>query len=74
MIADVSGTIKTSDPNPSGKQIWIAAVAFSKGIPVGIRKWISSQDLVFDQEIPFDFILYSLGPPIDKIQLFSELH
>lgn len=73
-IADVSGSVKTIDPNPKGKQIWIAAVAFSEGLPVGIRKWISSGDLVTNQEISFEFVLYSLGPPIDKIQLYSELH
>jgi len=73
-IANVSGSVKTTDTNPKGKQIWIAAVGFSKGLPVGIRKWISSGDLVTDQEISFEFILYSLGPPIDRIQLYSELH
>ena len=73
-IADVSGSVKTIITNPKGKQIWIAAVAFSEGLPVGIRKWISSDDLVTNQEIPFEFVLYSLGPPIDKIQLYSELH
>lgn len=73
-IADISGSVKTTDTKPKGKQIWIAAVAFSEGLPVGIRKWISSGDLVTNQEIPFEFVLYSLGPPIDKIQLYSELH
>ncbi len=72
-IADVSGSVKTIDPNPKGKQIWIAAVAFSEGLPVGIRKWISSGDFVTNQEISFEFVLYSLGPPIDKILLYSEL-
>ncbi len=73
-IADVSGSVKTIISDPKGKQIWIAAVAFSDGLPVGIRKWISSGDLVTNQEISFDFTLYSLGPGIDKIQLYSELH
>ena len=73
-IADISGFAKTTALNPEGKQIWIAAVAFSDGAPVGIRKWISSGDLDTNQEIPFDFVLYSLGPPIDQIKLFSELH
>lgn len=73
-IADISGSVKTSVINPKGTQIWIAAVAFNEGLPVGIRKWISSGDLVTDQEISFEFVLYSLGPPIDKIQLYSELH
>ena len=73
-IADISGSVITTDKKPKGKQIWIAAVAFSDGKPVGIRKWISTQDLVTGKEITFDFVLYSLGPGIDKIQLYSELH
>ncbi len=73
-IAGISGSVKTTDTNPKEKQIWIAAVAFSEGFPVGIRKWISSGDLVTNQDVPFEFVLYSLGPPIDKIQLYSELH
>jgi LysM repeat protein len=73
-IADISGSVKSPKSILKGKEIWIAAVAFSDGNPVGIRKWISTQDLVTDQEIPFEFVLYSLGPPIDEIKLYSELH
>ncbi len=73
-IADINGFVKTSEVNTAGKQIWIAAVAFSDGVPVGFRKWISAGELATEQEIPFNFILYSLGPPIDQIELFSELH
>jgi LysM repeat protein len=73
-IADITGTVITTDNKPKGKQIWIAAVAFNDGKPIGIRKWISTQDLVTDTEISFEFVLYSLGPRIDKILLFSELH
>ena len=52
----------------------MAAVAYSDGNPVGIRKWISAGELQPGENLVFEMILYSLGPPIEKVQLFSELH
>ncbi len=73
-IADINGLIKLEESEFSGNQIWIAAVGFHGGSPVGIRKWISSQEIKVNEEIPFELVLYSLGPSIDQIQLISEIH
>jgi LysM repeat protein len=72
--AVINGSIQVSGPVHKESQIWIAAVAFSDGSPVGVRKWISSGDISAGEEIPFELVVYSLGPPIDEIILFSELY
>jgi len=73
-IAHINGFVSVSGTDLKGSRIWIAAVAYNDGSPVGIRKWLSSEGISPEEEIPFDFVLYSLGPPIDRIKLFSELH
>jgi len=73
-IAHITGSVMATGDNLKDTQVWIAAVAYSEGSPVGVRKWISSQDLDQEKEITFDLVLYSLGPTIDEIKLFSELY
>ena len=73
-IAQISGAIRILESTPDEGQIWVAAAAYAKGDPVGIRKWVSNQNYKPGEETLFEMILYSFGPPIDEIQLFSELH
>ncbi len=73
-IVQVEGTFEIADEVGNGDQVWIAGVGFSEGNPVAIRKWISSGALEKGTPYPFDFLLYSLGPEIDQVQVFSELH
>ncbi len=73
-IAEITGSIRVKEITTADNQIWVAAVAYSDGNPVGIRKWISAGELQPGENFVFEMILYSLGPPIEKIQLFSELH
>ncbi|NQS92260.1 MAG: LysM peptidoglycan-binding domain-containing protein [Chloroflexi bacterium] len=73
-IAIIRGEFKILNPESKGDQVWIAAIAFNKGIPVGVRKWVSTDELSPGTAYPFEINLYSLGPRIDQIQLQSELH
>jgi LysM repeat protein len=73
-IVTITGTVIADGDDLKDHQVWIAAVGFSDGIPVGVRKWISSDTLVAEEELEFELILYSLGPPIDEIELLSELY
>jgi len=73
-IAEITGSVRVKEITTADNQIWVAAVAYSDGNPVGIRKWISAGELQPGENFVFEMILYSLGPPIEKIQLFSELH
>lgn len=73
-IAEITGSVRVKEYTTDEDQVWVAAVAYSEGYPVGIRKWISARELQPGEDIIFKMNLYSLGPPIDRIQLFSELH
>ena len=73
-IAEIAGSVRVEEFTSDENQVWVAAVAYSDGNPVGIRKWISAGKLQPGEDIVFEMNLYSLGPPIDRIQLFSELY
>ena len=73
-IARISGVFEILDADSEADQVWIAAIAFKEGIPVGVRKWVSAVELTPGTPYPFEIHLYSLGPRIDQVQLFSELH
>ena len=73
-IAEISGEIKIMDSLVDENQLWVAAIAYNEGNVVGIRKWVSTGAISEDKEIPFELVLYSLGPDIDEVQLYSELH
>ncbi|HDD54615.1 MAG TPA: LysM domain-containing protein [Chloroflexi bacterium] len=73
-IVHVSGIFTILERDLQGDQVWIAGVGFNEGKPVAVRKWISTEGLEQGKSYPFDFQLYSLGPRIDQVQLFSELH
>ena len=73
-IAEISGEVKPKGELDKENQIWIAAIAYHQGQPIGIRKWVSDDNLTANTPIPFHLYLYSLGPDIDKITLYSELH
>jgi LysM repeat protein len=73
-IVEINGDVEPKGELVKENQIWIAAIAYHQGEPVGIRKWVSDTKLNEGESIPFQLYLYSLGPVIDKIALFSELH
>jgi len=72
-IATVSGIFQIIDPEASGSQVWMVGYALSEGIPSGVRKWVSNQQLSTETSYDFEFQIYSLGPAIDRIQLLAEL-
>ncbi len=72
--ADVEGEIYILE-NLEARQIWILGVAYSQdGRPVGFRKWAASSPLPAGEKESFRFIVYSLGPLIDNIELQIEAH
>ncbi len=73
-VAEISGIVEVLAGEVDNNEIWIAAVAFSAGEPVGIRKWTSGDPVDPETTYSFEILLYSLGPRIDQVQLFSELH
>jgi len=73
-VAQISGVVEVLADEVDSNEIWIAAVGFNAGQPVGVRKWIRSDTVEAGESYPFDIQLYSLGPKIDQIILLSELH
>jgi LysM repeat protein len=73
-IAEISGTFEITEPDLSGQSVWIAGTALNDGAPVGVRKWISREELQGGTPYPFSFQIYSLGPRIDQVQLLAEAH
>ncbi len=73
-VARISGVVEVIDVERTDHQIWIVAIGLNQGTPVGIRKWISEDKAVIGTEYSFEISLYSLGPEIDEILLFSELY
>jgi hypothetical protein len=50
--------------------LWLAAIAYAKdGRVAGIRKWEAENPL---QEISFEISVFSLGPPIERVELLVE--
>ncbi len=73
-VAQISGIVEVLATEVDSNEIWIAAIGFSSGDPVGIRKWTSLEAVDPETAYPFDIQLYSLGPQIDQVLLLSELH
>jgi len=73
-VAQISGIVEVLATEGDSNEVWIAAVAFSAGKPVGIRKWASTESVDPETSYPFEIQLYSLGPRIDQVLLLSELH
>jgi LysM repeat protein len=73
-VAEISGIVEVLATEVDSNEIWIAAVAFKAGEPVGIRKWTSTKPVDPETSYAFEIQLYSLGPPIDQVLLLSELH
>ena len=73
-LAQIRGSFEILGADTSGKQVWIAGVGYHQGKPVALRKWISGPELDQAKSYTFDFVLYSLGPEIEKVELLVELH
>ena len=70
--ARVSGNLTISGEDVA-ELIWIVAFAYDKdGALIGFRKWESLDPLTEKETLSFEINLYSLGPPIDQVEILSE--
>jgi len=73
----ISGEVQAAGPV---RRFWVTAAGYRAGIPVGLRRWeIESECVTTPETTPqpcgpaaFEFSLYSLGPEIEKVELFVE--
>lgn len=77
MTAQVSGQVtpKTGEAVPEipAGRVWVAATAYDEaGRVVGVRRWESDTVLPAGGTLPFDFLISSNGPAIDRVDLLTE--
>ena len=77
MTAQVSGQVapKTGETIPEipAGRVWVAATAYDEaGRVVGVRRWESDTILPAGETLPFDFLISSTGPAIDRVELLVE--
>lgn len=73
--AEVQGLVTMAEDHTSQGEVWILLTAFDKsGSIIGIRKWVSDEQIAAGKTLPFQLQVYSVGPAIAEIKTQSELH
>ena len=71
--AAVNGSIELLADQSDASVIWVSAFAYdAQNKIVGIRKWVADDILGSGNQISFDFIVYSLGYPIEYVEVLTE--
>jgi hypothetical protein len=70
--AQVTGHVVLSGTGTAGTIQVLATAYDSSGDVVGVRRWDSPSALTADKPIPFDFLVSSLGPQIDRVEILAE--
>lgn len=71
--AVVKGVISLPRKSEPANLIWLVAVAYgAEGKPVGVNKWEAPANLEPGKSLPFELTVYSLGPPIEGIEVLVE--
>ena len=71
--ATVQGEVSLPKKSRLANQTWIAIVAYgTNGEVVGVRKWEANSTLEAGEDLPFEITVYSLGPPIERVEVLVE--
>ena len=70
--AQVTGRIVLNASGTAGTLRVLATAYDSTGDVVGVRRWDSPSGLTTDKPVSFDFLVSSLGPQIDRVELLAE--
>ena len=71
--ATLMGEITLSPESVSVKEIWVVVIAYDiEGNVVGSRKLILQGEFAPGESVPFEVSVFSLGPVIAKVEVFSE--
>lgn len=72
-VAAVSGVLSLPTGQPDARYAWLHATAFdADGRVVAVRRWDSEATLTGGGRTPFNLFLYSLGGPIERVDLLAE--
>jgi LysM repeat protein len=72
LVSKIEGNIKIT--NSKSKQLAIIAAGYSEGKPTGIRRQELFTEKSSEGILPFQIWLYSVGPPIDQVEIFVEFN
>lgn len=71
--AEAQGKVLLPAGTRPASVVWVAVVAYgSKGQAVAWRKWESTETLQPGSSLPFTITVYSLGPPITRLEAVVE--
>ncbi|MBU2609402.1 MAG: LysM peptidoglycan-binding domain-containing protein [Chloroflexi bacterium] len=71
--AHVSGRAALTTQSATVGTLWVLGVAYDQyGHVVGVRRWGAGEPLKADSILAFDFLVFSLGAPIDHLDLLVE--
>ncbi len=73
LSASVQGQILLVDSQKPAKSVWLLAIAYdSLDHIVGYRRWENNDPLQPGTPQPFTLPVYSLGPPIQRVEIHTE--
>lgn len=70
LTAQITGHLSLKDT--SLKTVAIVAAGYSNDLPAGVRRVEMTSFPANGQPVPFTVWLYSVGPPMDRVELFAE--
>ena len=71
--AQVSGLVLSQSQLSAAKQVWVAGTAYDEaGNVVGVRRWESSGSLSAGGNLPFEFLISSIGGKIARVEFAVE--
>ena len=70
--AQVTGRVMLTGAG-TANTLWVLATSYdAAGSVVGVRRWESASALTATAPISFDFLVYSVGPGIDRVKFLAE--
>jgi len=71
-MAQVTGRVILTGAG-TANTLWVLATSYdAAGSVVGVRRWESASALTATAPISFDFLVYSVGPGIDRVEFLAE--
>jgi len=71
--AHISGLAVLNGTNLSANRVWILGVAFDQDTNIiGFSRWESKTSISSGENLSFEFMVASLGPQIDHVELLVE--
>lgn len=71
-MAQVTGRVILTSAG-TANTLWVLATSYdAAGSLVGVRRWESASALTATAPISFDFLVYSVGPGIDRVEFLAE--